>query len=472
VEGSLYLIESPASTGVALVIAVFPGTGGLGKEGLEQTRAEIQEALAEAVLVPPRWATLALLDAGDGEDVPVPIAGGRTAAGDETTSPWRTYPAGEFTLALPPGAIAATAEGAPESSAPHRAGAVLWFRGRFRDRDGADVAIGDEARAGSIDLWTARSEEEARVRALGKGTVSDPPLADPGAVLVSTLDVTRTLGAETGASAVSLSRFRPSWPGVEWLVCRLAFGARLVEIDIPAVTGAGSIALYWIPATVRPVHGTPPPPPVDLSGRLGILFLRPPPSERREAFYKEGDLRSREFTMIVARDYTVVLDTVSPDAFPVRLSHQGGGALVRLEKLPADSAKAALGGSEPLRTELETAVRSWLEREGFALEGRLVPVEGFKVSRSGAAAGLDVTFRAAPVRADVGMGEARGASTKEGALTEARPAKASGRALLLCDREGAAIVLLALSWEPDEERRSEEIDLMAGSLRMLRRKAK
>jgi len=469
-EGTAWMIESPAAPGLALVIAAFPGTGGLGKEGLDQSRAEIQEAIAESVIVPPRWDTVTVLDAADGAEFPVPIAGGRTAPGDENASPWRTYPAGEFTVALPPGMIAAPPTGAPAASAPHRSGSVLWFRGRFRDRDGVDVAVGDEARAASIDLSSAASEEEARIRALGRGGAPEPPLSDKGAVLVSTLDITRSLGMETGAAAVSIARFRSSSPGVEWLVCRLAFGARLMEIDIPAAQGSKSIALYWIPATVRPVHGPAPPPPVDLSGRLGILFLRPPPTERREAFYKEGDLRSADFTMIVARGYTVVLDTVSPDAFPVRLTHEDGSAIVRLERLPLEAGPGADGGSGRLLAPLEDAVRAWLAREGFELKGKLVPSEDFKVSRSGAAAGVDATFTAVHARSGA-QGEPASAPKGDSGQGVAGAVTAQGRGLLLQNREGSAFVLLSLCWDAQSAHRTEEIELMAGSLRLLRRKS-
>lgn len=464
-DGAVWLVESSAAPGLALVITAFPGTGGLGKEGLEQSRAEIQEALAESVVVPPRWDTVTVIDAEDGSEFPVPVAGGRTAPGDENASPWRTYPVGEFTLALPPGMIAAPPAAAPAASAPRRAGARLWFRGRFRDRDGLDVAVGDETHAASVDLQNAASEAEAVARTLGKGASVAPPLADPGAVLVSTLDVTRTLGAETGASAVSLTRFRPSSLGVEWLVCRMAFGARLMEIDIPAAQGSKSIALFWIPATVRLVHGSPPPPPVDLSGRLGILFLRPPPTERRESFYKEGDLRSADFTMIVARGYSVVLDTVSPDAFPVRLTHMDNGAIVRLEKIPLDPARGAESGSGA-RGQLEELVRAWLAHEGFELTGKLVPSQGFKLSRSGAAAGTDATFTAVP---DPGAIKSADASTT-GDPHPVVPTKANGRGVILYSREGAAFVFFGLWWDTDNARREEEMDLMTGSLRLLRRK--
>lgn len=467
-EGFLWLAESAAAPGIGLVVAAFPGTAGLGTAGLEQSRLEIQEALAEAVLVPVRWSGLAVLDAGAGEEFPVPIAGGRLLPGDERVSPWRTYPAGEFTLALPPGAIAAPPAGAPARSAPRSPGALLWFRGRFRDRDGVEVAVGDEARAAGVAVLTAADDAQARARALGRGPQADPPLADPGAALISTLDVTKTLGAETGASAVSMSRFRPSTPGVEWLVCRLAFGRRLMEIDIPAVSGASSIALFWIPATARPVHGPPPPPPVDLSGRLGILFLRPPPSERRESFYKEGDLRSREFTMIVARGYSVVLDTVSPDAFPVRLAHEGGAAIVRLEKLPRSSA-GDVSGSEALRGRLESSLRAWLAREGFALTGALVRSDAFKLSRSGAGTGLATTFTAVRDAVDADEGTKR-APSLPGSSPGDRKDAASGRATLLLSREGEGLIFLSLFWDAEAQQRAEEVELMMGSLRLLRQK--
>src|SRR5262249_9187727 len=95
-EGSVWVAESSAARGLARVGAGVPGPGGLGREGLDQARAEIQEALAEAVVVPTRWDTVSVLDAADGAEFPVPIAGGRTVPGDENASPWRTYPAGEY----------------------------------------------------------------------------------------------------------------------------------------------------------------------------------------------------------------------------------------------------------------------------------------------------------------------------------------------------------------------------------------
>ena len=134
--------------------------------------------------------------------------------------------------------------------------------------------MGDDRRGGSLDVLEAGDSSEARDYVLGRGgQPPPPPLADPQAVPISWLDVTRTIGPETGASIASLSRFHPSAPGVEWIVARLGLGPRIVEIDIPAAAGAQSIALYWIPSTVRIVGGPSPLPPIDLSGRLGISFL-------------------------------------------------------------------------------------------------------------------------------------------------------------------------------------------------------
>ncbi len=70
---------------------------------------------------------------------------------------------------------------APPASAPGRPQAALWFRGRFLDRDGIQVAIGDEGVAASIDVLApagagaaaAGTRRGARASGGGSGRVAD-----------------------------------------------------------------------------------------------------------------------------------------------------------------------------------------------------------------------------------------------------------------------------------------------------------
>jgi hypothetical protein len=239
-----------------------------------------------------------------------------------------------------------------------------------------------------------------------------------------------------------------------------------MEIALPAVTGAKSIALYWIPATVRPVHGVPPPPPVDLSGRLGILYLRRRRPSGATPSIRRGICARRIFTMIVARNYAVVLDTVSPDAFPVRLTHIDGAAIARLEKLPADPVRPPEPAPETLRAQLEGLIRAWLAREGLELSGDLVRNDDFKLSRSGAAAGYDVHLRGSAhqkraVRPGCESRRRHGCRSRGSRSRARRHPLQQGR---------SRFVFLGLSWDRDGAQRADEMDLMIGSLRLLRRK--
>lgn len=472
IETLLWMIESPLAPRAALVVAGFPGTGGLGPSGAQQVREEILEAMTGAVLAPTQWAGLPTLEPGD--DLPVPVPGQGDEGRDERHAPWRVLPAMGFTIALPPGTTAALPEQAPAHSAPRRSTAALWFRGRFIDRDGTSVVIGDERRAGSVDVLDLGSEEQARNHALARGTAAKPPIADPQARLITALDVTKTLSNETECTAAWIGRFSPSSGRFEWLVTRLTYASRVVEIALPVFEGSRSIALYWIPSTVRTLHGPPPPPPVDLSGRLGITFVRPPPEERRESFYKEGDLKSSEFTMIVPRGFQVILSSDAPDALPVKMSDADEQASARLDrwgragddpKKPSGesrdmtSAPAVLGPNDP---RLESSIREWLSAERYVLRGRLTAVSLPKPARYNAAAVVSVSFEAE--RLESAAAEPSG-SDEEG---RTHPAMAAGRAFAVESSSGRVYILYSLCSGSNRERRLEQIRLMEGSFRLLK----
>src|SRR4029079_18736422 len=110
-------------------------------------------------------------------------------------------------IALPPGVVAAVPAQAPRLSAPSRRTAVLWFRGRFRDRDGIGVVLGDGWYAASVDTLPAsdtRAVDGGQVpkRAAEPKNLPVAPVADPAARLITSVDMTATLGPGTGARKV------------------------------------------------------------------------------------------------------------------------------------------------------------------------------------------------------------------------------------------------------------------------------
>jgi hypothetical protein len=340
------------------------------------------------------------------------------------------------------------------------------MRGRFVDRDGLRVRVGDTAHAGTVDVTAFTDPAAAKALVMKTLREAVPPAGEPSVTWIKSVDVTKILGPETGASAASISRFKSASGGMEWLVARLAYDSSLVEISLPVLEGGRSIALYWIASTVRAAHDPQPAPPVDLSNRLGITFFRPPPADRTEAFYKQGDLRSKDFTMLVARDYYVNLNSDAPDAFPAKLSHAAGNALVRLDRWEAGGGSA--GASEPAggRTgfdsgRLESSIRAWLSHEGFDLEGSLSesPIE--KLARQGASRGDRISFKA---RRRPGSDGA--ASRPGGAASDVSGAQSAlGEGAIYEAEDGKTYLFLSLRWDPDAQERAEEIHLMMRSLR-------
>jgi hypothetical protein len=344
--------------------------------------------------------------------------------------------------------------------------------GQFHDRDG--MAVGSAARplARTVDVTESESEAAAATTVLDAGGSPALPRADPAAEPITSLDLTKLLGPETGADAVSISRFRASRGGkIEWLVARLAYEKWVVEIDTPIVTGSTSIALYWIPSTVRPAHGPQPPPPVDLANRLGISFLRRLRRSGRKASTGRRS-RIRDFTMLVAHGFYVNLNPESPDSFPVRLSHTGMEALVRFERT-ADLGARGGGGAEVSGTidaeRLESSVKMWLTREGFELKGKAAQRPMSRASKHGAAAGVLAEFTAVAKRPRTGA--AADPSRPEqvdrrGSSGETSAAEAIGEAALLEAKDGRHYLFLSLAWGAEARLRRQEIELMLGSLRL------
>jgi hypothetical protein len=222
---------------------------------------------------------------------------------------------------------------------------VLWVRGRFTDRRGDAVVVGDGFRSGYLAIVETADDEWLGGSKLPRGL--------PGGQRVDGLPLDDVVVAETGARAGRVERWRePGWGG-SWLVFRLAFGGgRGVEIGLPVAGEWRSLALFWIPATFRPAGLPPAPPPIDAAERLGIKFERLRGGERLRSPLTEGWLVAPGLRIELPRGWYPVVSIRAADGYPITF-HDGSGALAgTLRRLTSAEAAAALaataGGWSPL----------------------------------------------------------------------------------------------------------------------------
>ena len=238
------------------------GDAGFGPEAIDPLLAETHAVLRRVTAHPELWGRAASVPAGTA--LRLPALGSPPHGKTEETDPWQVAMGDSFTLGLPPGFRARRLDG--EVPPPVQiAGGKLWFRGRFEDTEGTEVIVGDGTRVGYVAEVSGPATEWVR----GK----QPPLAAPTAKRAAG-DTFSLLEERTGCRSGRAERWvEPGFDG-NWLVFRLAFADRGVEIALPVLAGRRSASLFWIPASWRDAAHPPASPPVDPAARFGVRFDR------------------------------------------------------------------------------------------------------------------------------------------------------------------------------------------------------
>lgn len=325
---------------------LVPGDAGLGEESVAVREAELLAILERTALPEEAWQRAAPFPS---VPVRIPDLPPAPRVWDEGRDPWQAVEGPGFTLGLPPGVRARrldTGVSAP-SAAP---GARLWFRGRFVDRDGIEVAIGDASRAGYA------IEFDGDLTGWRAGTVA--PAGAPTAVRRDRIDLDRVAVEGSGARSGWVASWgEPGFVGI-WLVFGLDFGERAVEIGIPVLEGRRSLALFWIPVTWRDAPLPPAPPPIDPASRFGIRFEQASRLERSRRGQVEGTLVVPGLRLELPRGWWPSATLRSSDGFPVLLIDEQGEEVGRLERIaPGSALSDAIDGG------------TWVERPGARSRG-------------------------------------------------------------------------------------------------------
>jgi hypothetical protein len=334
-------------------VLLVPGDAGLGERSIAEREAELLAILERSELPEEAWRRSAPFPAGP---LLLPVLPPAPRRWDEGADAWQAVEGPGFTLGLPPGVLGRrldTGVTAPSVVA----GAGIWFRGRFVDRDGVEVAIGDERRAGyAIEF----GGELAGWRA---GSV--PPAGAPAAIRLDRIPLERAAVEGTGARSGWVASFSEPGFGGTWLVFGLDFEERAVEIGIPVLEGRRSLALFWIPVTWRDAPRPPAPPPIDPASRFGIRFEQTSRLERSRRGQVEGTLVVPGLRLELPRGWWPSATLRSADGFPVLLVDESGEEMGRLERIPA---------GPPLRALIDGA--SWTERPGARSRGATAIYQG------------------------------------------------------------------------------------------------
>lgn len=313
------------STGVLALLR--PGDGGCGDRCRATSLARLEALLARLEIVgTDAWERAAELLGDFGWQLPELPQLDRGGPGDENTMPWSSVLVRPgIKVDLPPGALAAPRAAAGQA-ALIPADAELWWRARYRDQAGTNVAVGNEQFAAWVDA----------VGEIDPAAWLDPatwvaPSADSEAQRLAVVSLNAALNP-LGGGRGAVARFRGRRLGGDWLVLRVIrpeIGG--VEIGIPAVGGAQSRSLLWTALTLREEGSEGPPAPVDLSQRLPIRFERLRADTGGDP--RGGYLTAGDFRVTVPRQFQVALDPRSRTALPVTLKHQDGteAKLDRLE---------------------------------------------------------------------------------------------------------------------------------------------
>ena len=347
-----FLLE-PGDGGVGIVALALAGDAGLGEEGLAAAREAVAELVRGVRPVPPDRLRAWAATAGDAAwRWPHPPAWRPVRSWREAEDPWRTFAVGErYVVDLPPGV---TAGRVLPGFRDRRCGPFtrLWFRGGFVDLDKHRVSIGAPGWAGHVDV---RPGAGGLLDAAAADPARMAPAGDPGARLLGSADLGAALAAARTGSAGRVARFAgKEFPGT-WFVAWVRLGADLVVVEEPVTEGERSLALLWIPVTVRPPDNPGPEPPVDVAARWRIRFL-PTRGRGDRADPREGILLTGPLEVALPRGFRASMRASSPDGFPV-IARSREGATLRIDRLaPSASAdegarrrlaEARLGGAPP-----------------------------------------------------------------------------------------------------------------------------
>ncbi len=312
-----------------LAALLIPGDAGLGRAAVADLLRELLAVLARVEVRPDAWSVQEGIQVGTA--VVLPALDSPPSDADERRDAWQVVDGKGFTLGLPPGVRARRMELGLLPPRPVPA-ALLWIRGRFLDRRGERVAIGDGTRAG----YLAAISSLDRAWAFGE----KPPLGAPTAKLVVGEDASLPC-EQTGADGARAERWtEPGFPG-QWLVFRLVFGGAGVEIGLPVLSGRQSETLFWIPTTLRGSGSPPAPPPVDPAERFGISFEQFTKLEQKRHPGFEGVLTVPGARFELPKGWFPVTTLRSEDGFPITLLDGRGRAVARLERVPAGAAELA-----------------------------------------------------------------------------------------------------------------------------------
>jgi hypothetical protein len=342
---------APEGTWGALGIA---GDGGLGSIAL----ADMKDAILAVV----RHVTIVGEASVSAVPLVPPDVSGPLALADETKLGWQVFQGPGFTLGLPPGlrAVRLDLGAVPARPMPF---ASVWIRGRFVDRDGATVAVGDGRRAGYVSLQDDPDE-------VWRAGVA-PPRGAPGAEKIDEAPLDELVLATVGAAHATVGHWKePGFAG-DWLVFRLLEHGRGVEIALPVLSSWRSLALFWIPATWRREGEPPAPPPIDPARSLGVRFDRLAGADRTRTPLLEGTLYVADLRFDVPRGWWPVANLASRDGLPVSLVDAAGRRVGRIALVNLDSGSAApseeAGWSLESRPSTARARSVWTRPDGSAV---------------------------------------------------------------------------------------------------------
>ena len=236
-------------------------------------------------------------------------------------------------------------------------GGVLWMRGRFTDREGTEVVVGDAVRAG----YVAHVAKPAR----GWAAAPTPPVGLPKGTRAAVEPFALAADRSRALTATAARWTEPGFAGA-WLVFRLQGNEAGVEIGLPVLRGRTSPALFWIPATYRPPGMPAAPPPVDPSERLGMRFEPPLPSEARRDPLLEGRVSGPGFKAEVPKGWWPRANLRAEDGFPIEFIDRQLKVWAVLERRPPGEPDPAPGDGwlPEKRPRSWGAVAAWSRQDG------------------------------------------------------------------------------------------------------------
>ena len=329
----------------------IPGDAGLGEAAIPDLRESILAVIRSTSVDRPEPGPIAPLL--------LPHLGDPPRAADERKQGWGAFQGAGFTLGLPPGirAIRLDAGVPPPRPMPF---AAAWLRGRFVDRDEKDVVVGDATHAG----YVARIVEPSELWRAGVA----PPLGAPSAERLDEARLEETVGEWTGAKQAIVSHWKDSGFAGDWLVFRLHYPGKGIEIGLPVVTGWRSLALFWIPVTYRGEGLPPAPPPIDPAASLGVRFDQLKPGQAKKNGLIEGTLYIADLRLEIPRGWWPVANLSSRDGLPVTFVAEDGTTVGRLEGLAKGQSPRAEDGWVAMdKPSSQHAAAIWTRADGATL---------------------------------------------------------------------------------------------------------